>query len=186
MYVWMRAAFTHNTDGKRIRYYEYCLIYVDDIICISHNTEDTMDELSKLYRFKEKPAPPRKYLGAGFERFQLSNGKVIWGMNCDEYVSNAVRTVENMLRDDSGNGIQAKGLNTRRCKTPWTYDYRPELDTTPLLSDSLTQRFQNLLGMLRWAVELGRMDILHEVSKLSSYNAAPREGHIQALYRIYC
>jgi len=50
----------------------------------------------------------------------------------------------------------------------------------------MTQRFQNLLGMVRWAVELGRLDILHEVSKLSSYNAMPREGHLQALYRIFC
>ena len=44
---------------------------------------------------------------------------------------------------------------------------------------------QYYIGILRWAVELGRLDILHEVSKLSSYNASPRIGHLDANYRVF-
>jgi len=176
--VWMRPATMKGRDNRQIKYYEYCLIYVDDIICFSDKPSATMDELGKLYRFKETPAPPRKYLGAGFERFQLPDGRIIWSMNCDDYVLNAVRTVEDMLQRDSTNKRNRMGLNSRRCKTPWVTDYRPELDASDLLGPELTHRFQNLLGMARWAVELGRIDILHEVSKLSSYNTTPREGHL--------
>jgi hypothetical protein len=39
--------------------------------------------------------------------------------------------------------------------------------------------FQELIGILRWAVELGRIDIAMEVSMLSTHLAVPREGHSQ-------
>ena len=39
--------------------------------------------------------------------------------------------------------------------------------------------------MLRWAVELGRVDILLETSLLSSHLALPREGHLEAVYQVF-
>jgi hypothetical protein len=43
--------------------------------------------------------------------------------------------------------------------------------------------FQQLIGVLRWIVELGRIDIAYEVSALSSYLASPRTGHLlQAIH----
>ena len=36
-----------------------------------------------------------------------------------------------------------------------------------------------------WAVKLGRVDIYHEVSLLSQYLAAPRQGHLEALYNVF-
>ena len=41
--------------------------------------------------------------------------------------------------------------------------------------------YQNLIGVLRWLIELGRIDVLLEVSLLSQYLAAPRIGHLQQL-----
>ena len=38
--------------------------------------------------------------------------------------------------------------------------------------------------MLRWSTEIGRVDILHEVSILSQYQALPREGHLQEALQI--
>ena len=38
--------------------------------------------------------------------------------------------------------------------------------------------------MLRWAIEIGRVDIHTKVSLLSSYQAAPSEGHLEQLLRI--
>ena len=45
-------------------------------------------------------------------------------------------------------------------------DYKSELDTTVLCNDELINYFQNLIGVLRWIVELGRIDIAFEVSCL--------------------
>ena len=63
--------------------------------------------------------------------------------------------------------------------------YKPELDCSQPLEPAMITRYQELIGTLRWATELGRIDILHEVSKLSSYNASPRKGHLEAVYRIF-
>ena len=43
----------------------------------------------------------------------------------------------------------------------------------------------SLIGILRWACELGRLDILSEVSSLSTHMCAPREGHLDAIYQIF-
>ena len=61
---------------------------------------------------------------------------------------------------------------------PFTSNYRPELDATGELTDDDHGWYMELVGILRWAVELGRIDIQYEVTALSSYIASPREGHL--------
>ena len=53
--------------------------------------------------------------------------------------------------------------------------FSPELDVTEELNEDDTTYFQELIGVLRWATEIGRVDILLEVSLLSQYQANPRE-----------
>ena len=72
-----------------------------------------------------------------------------------------------------------------RVSTPCTSGYRPELDISRELTDSRAVYFMSLIGILRWAVELGRIDIETEVSKLSSFLAAPREGHLSQALHIF-
>jgi hypothetical protein len=43
----------------------------------------------------------------------------------------------------------------------------------------------SLIGILRWACELGRLDILMAVSMMSRYMAAPREGHLEQVLHIF-
>jgi hypothetical protein len=38
---------------------------------------------------------------------------------------------------------------------------------------------------LDWIVELGRVDVITEVSKLASCMALPREGHLDALFHLF-
>jgi len=57
------------------------------------------------------------------------------------------------------------------------------IDITQVLDAVRTNRFQQLIGILRWAIELGRVDILTEVSCLSQHLAEPREGHLIAVYK---
>ena len=64
-----------------------------------------------------------------------------------------------------------------------TQEYRSELDVSNECDDFFTNYFLNLIGVLRWIVEIGRIDISFEVSTLSKYLAFPRTVHIyQALY----
>ena len=68
---------------------------------------------------------------------------------------------------------------------PYPANYRPEIDVTPTLDEEGTTKFQQLIGILRWAIELGRVDILIEVSCLSQHLAEPRDGHLIAVYKIF-
>ncbi|KAI2504635.1 Reverse transcriptase (RNA-dependent DNA polymerase) [Fragilaria crotonensis] len=73
----------------------------------------------------------------------------------------------------------------RRAAGPFPLNYSPELDTTPVLNVTQAAFYQTQIGVLRWCVELGRVDIITEVSELASYLAMPREGHLEAVFHIY-
>ena len=45
--------------------------------------------------------------------------------------------------------------------------------------------YHSLIGVLRWIVELGRVDICLEVSMLSSHLALPREWHMQQVFQTF-
>ena len=84
--LYFRAAC--KDDGTE--YYEYLLVYVNDIICVSHKTKEIMDEFAQLYRLKEGSiGPPSRYLGADIGVIANSFGKECWAMSSDsEHSSN--------------------------------------------------------------------------------------------------
>ena len=173
--VWIRPQTKPNGD----KYYEMLLVYVDDILHLSHDTKPTMDALGALYLLKpEACGQPTRYLGANVGKYQLPDGREVWSMSSYDYVRNAVKNLEVTLNEE---GMKLKG----RAERPLPSNYRPEIDISPLLSDELANRYQNLIGILRWACELGRLDILLEVSWLSSYTTQPRRGHLEAVYHIF-
>jgi hypothetical protein len=45
--------------------------------------------------------------------------------------------------------------------------------------------YQSQIGILRWWVELGRIDIITEVSMLSTYLCFPHEGHLEAVFHLF-
>ena len=100
-------------------------------------------------------------------------------MSPTKYVKNSIDVVQRLLTDDG------YGLEIRKAKTPYPANYKPEMDVTEELNDDMISRFRQLIGILRWAVELGRVDIYLEVSVLSQYLASPREGHLETAYHIF-
>ena len=63
--------------------------------------------------------------------------------------------------------------------------YSPELDVSDKLNDKDTTLYQELIGILRWATEIGRVGILLEVSLLSQHQVNPREGQLVQLLHIF-
>ena len=68
--------------------------------------------------------------------------------------------------------------------TPMNDIFSPELDESEELSSEDVTFYQEIIGMLRWAIVIGRIDINFEISLLSSYQAAPRVGHLEQLLHI--
>ncbi|CAJ1962216.1 unnamed protein product [Cylindrotheca closterium] len=173
--VWMRAAI--KPDGEE--YYEYILCYVDDILCMSENAKDVMEQISYKFKFKkDKIEQPESYLGAGVKR-KVLDGQHMWTMSSYDYVTAAVKNVKATLKDNQRWNLPKKAV------TPMNSDYTPELDGSSELNAHDHTYFQELIGVLRWATEIGRVDILLEVSLLSQYQAGPREGHMEQLLRIF-
>jgi hypothetical protein len=172
--VWMRPAVKKNGD----EYYEYVLCYVDDVLCISAAARDTMLGIQRDFKLKDdKIAEPDVYLGATLDQMEV-DGHMCWTMSPEKYVRAAVANVEeNMAK--SGRRLPGK------CVTPFSCSYEPWMETSAELKADGVQYFQELIGVLRWAVEIGRVDILLEVSLLSTYLAMPREGHLEQALHIF-
>ena len=98
-------------------------------------------------------------------------------MTSRDYIKAAVENIEEQLKnknDKLPNGAV----------TPIAQNYIPEQDISAELDPEGITMYQEIIGILRWAIEIGRVDILTEVSMMSSYQASPRQGHLEQLYHI--
>jgi hypothetical protein len=172
--VWLRPAV--KPDG--FEYYELVLCYVDDILSILHEPSVALRGLQATFKLKDdKIEVPDMYLGAMLGTMQI-DGHDCWTMGAEKYVLASIKNVEESLAK--------KGVRLpTKCYTPLPTDYQPELDTTAELKSDGVQYYQEMIGMLRWAVEIGRVDILLEVSLMSTHLAMPRIGHLEQVYRIF-
>ena len=112
---------------------------------------------------------------------ELENGVKAWAFGSSQYVQAAVKNVEEYLSKEENKRWKLP----RKAETPLSTSYRPELDVTPELDGRYASYYQSLVGILRWIVELGRVDICLEVSMMSSQLAMTREGHLKQLLHIF-
>jgi hypothetical protein len=172
--VWIRAA----TKPDGFKYYEMVLVYVDDILCVSHDPKATMAGIQATFKLKDdKIDKPEIYLGAQLCQ-KVINGVECWMMTSEQYIKAAITNVETKL-NESGQRLPT------RCTTVLYGNYRPELDVSPELNADGVRYYQELIGVLRWAIELGRIDIAMETSMMSTHLALPREGHLQQVYHMF-
>ena len=114
---------------------------------------------------------PSMYLGANIKEWAVQDefGKctTCYTMGSSSYVKESIRIVEGLMKK-----YNISHTSTRRNSRFLSFssaDYRPELDSTEYLNDELITVYQNLICMLRWICELGRIDIIHESTLLSQY-----------------
>jgi len=121
--VWMRKAIDPNGN----KYWEYILLYTDDVLVISHQAEDVLrNEVGKYFKLKEKSiGPPSQYLGGKLHKVNLENGMEAWAFSSSQYIQEAISNVEKHLNS------QNKSL-PKKAKSPFTRDYRPECDITEI------------------------------------------------------
>jgi hypothetical protein len=101
-----------------------------------------------------------------------------WEISSSEYIKQAIFNVETEL------ALEGKRLQGR-FSTPMSLHYCPELDYTPFLSDTVAYYYMELIGVLHWAMELGCIDIMIDISLLSSYTMQPCVGHLDQVLHIF-
>jgi hypothetical protein len=173
--VWMHPA----TKSNGVKHWEYALVlYTDDTLVISERGEDILrQEIGRYFELKEESiGPPAIYLGGPMRKVTLKSGTKAWPFGSSQYVHAAVANVEAKLT------LRNASLPTR-VNTPLKSGYRPKIDITPELNpkDAL-HYYHSLIGILRWIVELGRVNICCEISMMSSHLALPRQGHLKQIY----
>ncbi len=174
--VWFRSA--KRTTGEE--YYEYVLLYVDDVLVLSDRAEQVLrQEIGQQFVLKEESiGKPTQYLGGKLREVTLENGVSAWSFSSSQYVQAVVKNVEQYL-SKKGEKLVAKA------PTPLSHGYPPEIDISPECGSDDASYFQSLIGVLRWMVELGRVDICIEVSMMSSHLALPRIGHLKEVLHIF-
>jgi len=175
--VWFRAA--QRLDGTR--YYEYILVYTDDILAISTDPRSILTYIDQHFTLKPGSiAKPTQYLGTTISEFRLDDDptKVRWALTAENYIKEAIRNVNNWLES------RGRSLKTKTT-TVLPSGYRPELDVSELLNEEDASYYMQQIGVLRWAVELARVDICCEVSMMAAFNAMPRRGHLEAVFHIF-
>src|SRR5687767_11039618 len=75
-------------------------------------------------------------------------------MSAKGYVKELVRCVNKLLKQER--------KQLKKLSTPFPSRYKPEIDITDKLDTMFTTRFQHFIGVLRWLVKIGRVDIFYE------------------------
>ena len=174
--IWYKESTKENGE----KYYSYICIYVDDILICSGKPKRYMDKLGEIFHLKpESVKVPDVYLGADVRKKETVDGRNIWIIGANKYLKEALRIANDLLKKC---GLRVSGS----AKCPYSNStFRPELDITPLCNSEQIQIYQQLIGILRWLVELGRVDVQLEVTQLSSFLTSPRIGHLHQAFHIF-
>jgi len=175
--VWLRPAIKENGET----YYEYIFVYVDDILVLSTTPEKIIKTIGQSYRLKENSVSrPKTYLGAEIKPFRDPHQPAVemWSMSADGYLKEALKSLEHDLE-------KGQMRLPTKVSTPLAHKYRPEIDISPFLDSDHTRWYQQLVGILRWAVELGRIDIHLSVALLAQYLSQPRRGHLHQVFHVF-
>ena len=145
---------------------------------VSHDTMKTMNGIRANFTLKyDKVEKPDIYLGTSLDKMSTDDRVECWTMLPEKYCKAAVQKVKKVLKD------HVRRL-TSKCRETLKPGYRPELDRSPELKADGVQYYQELIGMLLWAVEIVRIDILLEVSLMSTHLGLPLIEHLDHLYHV--
>ena len=163
--IWLRKA-------PNLKFYEYIAIYVDDL-CIAAESPSAIIQIFKSkYHLKVKGDGKLTYhLGADY--FEDPDGTFV--SQPKKYIDKLANTYIRLFNEDPPKGY----------KTPLDKNDHPELDTSEILEGDMAAKYLTMVGQLQWLVILGRFDIHAQVATMSRFRAAPRQGHMDRLKRIY-
>ena len=152
------------------------MVYVDDLLIISHRADAILHILENHFKYRLKDVgPPKRYLGATIEKINI-DGMDTWSMSAREYLEKAIPIIEERFGTLRQNN---------KITTPLPKDYHPELDNSEFLNDEYIEVYQSYIGILRWGVELGRIDLCHACSLMARFAAAPRTDHLTKLLGVF-
>ncbi len=158
----------HCSDDR----YEYIAVYVDDLAIAAKDPRQIVRILMETYKFKLKGTGHISF-HLGMDFFRDEHGVIC--MAPKQYIEKMWGNFECMF-----------GHPHRQVVTsPIEKNEHPELDTMDLLADDDIVKYQSLIGALQWVVSIGWFDVMTAIMTLSSFQAAPQQGHMECIKHIY-
>jgi hypothetical protein len=117
--VWLQPAC--KPDGTK--YYQYVLIYVNEILVVSHDPDQVMKMLGEHYTLKKGSVKaPSEYLGAEIKAYRPDklDSRVFWAMSCNSYVKRAMKEIQQTL------DAQGEKPLPNKVGAPLVTGYRPK------------------------------------------------------------
>jgi hypothetical protein len=138
-----------------------------------------MMKLNKYFELKPDSIHPHDdYLGTKIKKTVLHNVPLAWGQSSSHYVRNSMKNLEEWI-------VKEGTKLPKKAPTLMSRTYNLEVNVSPELSPEMADFSQSQVGVLRWIIEMGRLDITTEVSMLAAQMAAPREGHLTAVFHVF-
>ena len=113
--------------------------------------------------------PPDYYLGNDYKKDP--NGR--WTIGCKKYIKDALEKIQSI------HGVIPKRNN------PCEQDVHLETDASPLLTAIEHRQFQQLIGILNWIMQIGRIDIAYATVSLARFVAVPRRTHLKHALHVF-
>ena len=162
--IWIKDCGTH---------YEYLIVWVDDILICAKDPMKTIEQLKKRFTLKGV-GKPEYFLGADMTFETEADGKKTFTIGSKTYVRRILTQFELVM-----------GYKPKQVKTPLDPKDHPELDKSPFINEKAKKIYWSLMGMLQWAVTIGRMDIHVAVMTMGRFRMEPRKGHLERVARIF-
>ena len=104
----------------------------------------------------------------------MANDFWCWYISPSKDVQEPVRNCQKYLKENLSDEYEL----IANAPNLFLLGYEPCMDVSQLLPPDEASYFQTIIGVMRWMVDLGKIDIAVEVSQLSSFLAMPRQGHL--------
>ena len=133
-----------------------------------------------MYDLKDTVSPPNRYLGANVGKWQFSDGSNCCWVNGSDYTVNTISLSKKPMEQNGKLFVYVK-----RAKRPMQMSYRPELYVSQVLNPKESQDYQQFVVIARCIIELGRVDIIYDVSLISSHLDMQQKLHMEGLMIIF-
>ena len=126
---------------------------------VNHDAMTALMNIEKYFKLKPSSiGDPDIYLDAKLKYTCAENGVWCWTLSPSKYVQEACKNCEKFLK----NNFDGKYYLPKMALNPFVGGYRPETDMPEPLDPDRASYYQSMIGVMRWMVEIGRIDIATE------------------------
>ena len=146
------------------------------MLVIANNSSVIFESLKELYTFKLTDETSY-HLDVDYHKNVNPDGKTVYQLVSGINVTETIRKMKQLLTEHERSSPYPQKFLMRN-------GWKPELDDSDFYNTAEHRFYVQLVGILLYIVNLGRIDIAFTVSSFSRFSALPRKTHLEELEKI--